>query len=80
MFKQHFADGLVMIELQGQLRVSNNAKLNGFDLGGLTLRKVTKHAILTIHTTLFATAPIKSERLSKEKPWQTKVMPLEQAT
>ena len=43
-FKQHFADGLVMIELQGLLRVSNNSKLNGFDLGGLTLRKVRKHA------------------------------------
>ena len=43
MFKQNFADGLVMIELQGQLRVSNSAKLNGFDLGGLTLRKVKKN-------------------------------------
>ena len=42
-FKKHFADGLVMIELQGQLRVSNNDSLNGFDLGGLTLRKVSKH-------------------------------------
>ena len=42
-FKKNFADGLVMIELQGQLRVSNSAKLNGFDLGGLTLRKVKKN-------------------------------------
>ena len=42
---KYFSDGLVMIELQGLLRTSNKTKFNGFDLGGLTFRKVSHRAL-----------------------------------
>ena len=41
LLKTHFGNGIVMIELQGNLKVSDGSKLNNFDLGDLTLRQVS---------------------------------------